>query len=129
LKCPHKVLSFFIIVGVTLYLLATASFTIRGCLPIDIKKAQYKSRRIPSSETREASTRDPEINVEMVQMIVEGHVPREYFENRQKASTSQTTETSTQQETECELTRWKSTEIFKVIFSLFLRCDLLCSRS
>jgi len=67
------------------------------------------------NESRQVSVKDPEVNVEMVKMIVEGHVPPEYFQkNQAEASTSQTPIAPTQQETNYDLSKWKMTEMFKV---------------
>lgn len=98
-----------------MYLLAVAAFTIRGCLPCNTKKALSRSIRVQTDETPGTSVQDPEVNVEMVKMIVEGHVPREYFRAEQEASTSQTPIDSTKQESQYDLTKWKTTEIFKVM--------------
>lgn len=117
------------VLGVTLYLLALAAFTIKGCLPIDKKKAQNRSIRVPSNASFGASNQDPEVNIEMVRMIVEGHVPPEYFQRRQEeASTSQAPEESVETENQYDLTKWKTTEVFKVILKLTLPCQPFCYR-
>jgi len=116
LKCPHGIFSFLITAGVTLYLFAASSFTIRGCLPLDIKKTKHISVRLRSNESRGASVQDPEVNIEMVRMMIEGRVPPEYFRRNQGSGTSQPPKEWTQQESEYDLTKWKVTEIFKVSF-------------
>jgi len=118
-----------VVLGVTLYLLAVAAFTIRGCLPVDNKNAQSRSIRAPSNKLSGISIRDPEVNVEMVRMIVEGHVPPEYFKRRQEeASTSHTPIELNEQESQYDLTRWKTTEVFKVILGLSPPCQVVCFR-
>lgn len=113
----------------TLYLLAIAAFTIRGCLPFDQKNAQRRSIRARSKKLSGVSIRDPEVNIEMVKMIVEGHVPREYFQRKQEeASTSKAPVESSEQESQYDLTKWKTTEVFKVNVVLFFPRHLACSR-
>lgn len=114
LECASRLLSILTLMGITLYLLATSSFTIRGCLPVNWRPQESNPTLRESTIAPEASDRDPEVNVEMVKMMVEGHVPLEYFKNRHEAGTSPTPNNSTQQETEYELTKWRTTEIFKV---------------
>jgi len=115
LKCPHIIFSFLIVLGATLYLLAVAALTIRGCLPSDINREREESVSEISNLSNGDSVGDPEVNIEMVKMIVEGLVPSEYFRKKQaEASASQTPAPSAEHESKYDLTKWKMTEIFKV---------------
>jgi len=114
LKCASAFLSLLTIIGITLYLLGASSLTIRGCLPSNFQSEYYQPGPSQSANVSETSYRDPEVNVEMVKIMVEGHVPREYIQQRQRAHRAQTETRSNQQETEHELARWRTNEIFKV---------------
>eukprot|EP00210_Caulerpa_lentillifera_P003970 g3789.t1 len=117
LRCPHVIVSLLIIVGVTAYLLGAATLTIRGCLPYNFKPQEGPSTSNQQSIVGGPSTRDPQVNVEMVKMLVEGHVPKEYLERRQSANVPRSQSQRTRQENEYELTRWRSTEMFKIMIN------------
>eukprot|EP00210_Caulerpa_lentillifera_P004815 g4597.t1 len=118
LNCPNTSLSLLIIVAVTAYLLATAAVTIRGCLPLNSKPQNDLSSSDQSSSDTSPSDRDPEVNIEMVRMLVEGYVPQQHSEMEEQTSTSFETQTSTnQKEKEFELTKWKTTEILKIMIN------------
>eukprot|EP00210_Caulerpa_lentillifera_P003968 g3787.t1 len=117
LKCPNAVVSLLIIFGIVAYLLAAASLTIRGCLPYSVKPRDGASDSNESSIASEALHRDPQVNIEMVKMLVEGYVPKEYLERRQTNHSSEPPTPKSQQENEYELTRWRITEIFKIMIN------------
>eukprot|EP00210_Caulerpa_lentillifera_P003967 g3786.t1 len=123
LECPRDILSLLTILCITIYLLAAASFTIRGCLPFNLESQKVPSLSKQSSNDVGLSNKDPELNIEMVTMLVEGYVPPSYFEKqRTKHNSHSQTQTQTQmdtsqQENEYELTRWRAAEILKIIIN------------
>eukprot|EP00210_Caulerpa_lentillifera_P003966 g3785.t1 len=119
LRCPSTIISLLIIIGIVAYLLCASAFTIRGCLPLNTTHQHDPSSSNRSSTSLRRSNRDPQMNVEMVKMLVEGHVPKEYLERRQSANVhrSQSQTSTIDKENEYELTRWRTTEIFKIMIN------------
>eukprot|EP00210_Caulerpa_lentillifera_P003975 g3794.t1 len=117
LKCPSTILSLITITGIFIYLLAAASFTIKGCLPSTLRPRNDPSPSDQLSNAPGPSNRNEHLDVEMVKMLGEGHVAQVHSEQQERPNISQPqpeTQAPTQQENEYELTKWRTTEIFKV---------------
>lgn len=119
-KCPHDFESVITLFFLTLYLLGLSSFTIRGGLPFSSRnsKTSLPSTSAARYDERGEDPQEVEVNFEMVEMLRDGYVPPEYFKKR-KAERKLTEPTPQQQVNELQLTRWITTEIFKVSFCIF----------
>eukprot|EP00210_Caulerpa_lentillifera_P003962 g3781.t1 len=116
-RCSSTLLSLLTIFAIATYLLGAAAFTIRGCLPFTINTHDYSSSSDQLSHDAGPLTRDSQVNIEMVKMLVEGYIEPEYSEETQLSIISQSQIPATQQEDEYELTRWRTTEIFKIMIN------------
>eukprot|EP00210_Caulerpa_lentillifera_P003956 g3775.t1 len=134
-SCSSPILSFLNIVGIALYLLAAATFTIRGCLPFGFQPQNNPSISRHASNDVGHSGRDSQVNIEMIEMLGGSHVSREYFEERrtmnntiqrQTSNASQVQTLLIQQENEYDLTKWRITEIFKIMIN-FLQTIAIAS--
>eukprot|EP00210_Caulerpa_lentillifera_P003958 g3777.t1 len=132
LKCPITIFSILIIIGITIYLLLTAAFTIRGCLPLSSKPQDDPSTSNRSTKVANSSRGEMQVDIEMVTMLDEDKVPRKSSKMQKKTNSSQsqsqlqTQTSSTQHENEYELTRWKTTEILKILIN-FLQTIAIAS--
>lgn len=113
LKCYRNILSFLTLIALSLYLLVTASFTIHGSLPKATKQENGDATLSALNHRNPNSSKDLQINVQMVEMLRDGRVPPEYMRELERENAG---ESSIQLEgrNECELARWRTTEIFKV---------------
>eukprot|EP00210_Caulerpa_lentillifera_P003957 g3776.t1 len=124
LKCSTTTLSILIIIGITIYLLLTAAFTIRGCLPRSLETQNSPTTSNQSASVVNRSRREVQVNIEMAMMLVEGHAPLESFVVQQRPNNSQTS--TIEQENEYEITRWRINEIFKILIN-FLQTIAIAS--
>lgn len=113
-KCPHAFGSVLTLASVTLFLLAISSFTIRGGLPLKLTtfRAPIPSTSAPRSQSDQEQHGESGVNFEMVKMMVEGRVPSVYFRSKHEPST--TNAPPPDQARDIELTKWITSEIFKV---------------
>eukprot|EP00210_Caulerpa_lentillifera_P000404 g394.t1 len=116
-KCPHNLMSVLILIGLTIYLLCASVITIRGCLPMNINKASSRSAIAQSRNTSGNSTQHSGICLEIVNSRNEESVCEEHVAHKQGANMSRSQQSSTQQESDFELTKWRATEIFKIIIN------------
>eukprot|EP00210_Caulerpa_lentillifera_P006658 g6361.t1 len=117
-KCPHAIWSVLIILFSILYLLVLASFTIRGCLPVTTGEGAPTSS--PRSNIVWNSTRSIAINLQMVEMMRDGYVPREVIDPTSRATQSYFLNSVTNDldlENELEITKWIATEILKILIN------------
>jgi len=111
LKCPSNSLSLLILMALTLYLLIASYFTIRGCLPLSLKKLKGGAVQTPSRNSPGSSTSDTSTHIEIKTHKIE--------EQQQipQASTSQARTSTSQLGHEFEITKWRTTEIFKIMIN------------
>eukprot|EP00210_Caulerpa_lentillifera_P000407 g397.t1 len=117
LKCPQNFMSVLILIGLIIYLLCASIITIRGCLPMNTKKASSRSAIAQSRNTSENLTQHSEICVEMVNARNEENVRQEHVAHKQGENMSRSQQSSTQQESDFELTKWRTNEIFKIMIN------------
>lgn len=96
-----------------LYLLIVASFTIRGGLPTSPSITTALSEPTFQQSIVRISTQSGATNIEMVEMMVDEHIPSEAVNSSSQRSTS--SEDAIQDVRDLEMTRWMTTEILKVI--------------
>eukprot|EP00210_Caulerpa_lentillifera_P003940 g3760.t1 len=116
-ECTSNILSLLVIIGVTLYLLGATVVTIRGCLPSNLTHRESHLETYQSLNVARPSDIDQQVNIQMAETNDEGNVPQEQLAPNNSINISETEASKLQQETEFELTRWKITEIFKIMIN------------
>eukprot|EP00210_Caulerpa_lentillifera_P000358 g351.t1 len=123
-KCPHASASVITLILLSLYLLAIAAFTIRGGLPLKIKTQVSFARSVSSVSFEEVQeqSRDVDINVQMVEWRSQSRMSSPYFQTSEVPTSSHSAPSSSNEispihSSELELTKWITSEIFKVMIN------------
>eukprot|EP00210_Caulerpa_lentillifera_P000359 g352.t1 len=123
-KCSHEIESVLLLIFFTLYLLAISSFTVRGGLPLKPKTPVSAVSTVSTLRFEQVrqQPQDVDINLQMVEWMAQGRVPSAYFRAREAPPSSSSALSSSNkipptQSSELELTRWITSEIFKVMIN------------